>query len=88
MNLSVQDARNLQKYAVFAVAANVLVALVLWLALPAHAIALLPILALMLPFITTGVLDAIANRMQHSRSTSRPSQAGRRPQASFQLRAT
>jgi hypothetical protein len=88
MNLSVQDARSLQKYAVFAVAANVIVALVLWLALPAHAVALLPIVALMLPFITTGVLDAVAHRMQRSSSRSRPSQAGRRPRASFQLRAT
>lgn len=88
MNLSVKDAKNFRKYAVFAVAANVLVAAVVWLALPAQSVALLPILGLMLPFITAGVLDAIANHMQRSPSKSRPSLARRHREASFQMRAT
>ena len=62
MKFSMQDAKSLRRWAVIAVAANVGVTLLAAAILPAHALALLPILGLSLPLLTTGVLDAAAQR--------------------------
>lgn len=66
MNLSLQDAKHLRRWAVVAVVANVAVTLIAAVALPAHARGVLPILGLVLPLLTTGVLDAAAQRYSHS----------------------
>jgi len=67
MKFSMHDAKTLRRWAVLAVAANVGVTLLVAAALPAHALALLPILGLSLPLLTTGVLDAAAQRLvEHS----------------------
>jgi hypothetical protein len=55
MNLS-----NLRRWSVVAVVANVGIAVLAAVVLPAHALGLLPVLALTLPLLTTGVLDAAA----------------------------
>jgi hypothetical protein len=66
MNLSPRDAKNLRRWSVVAVAANIGVAIVAAVVLPAQAIGLLPVLALTLPLLTTGVLDAaLQTRTQH-----------------------
>jgi predicted anti-sigma-YlaC factor YlaD len=58
--------KNLRLWAVVAVVANVGVALLAAAVLPASAVGLLPILALALPLLTTGVIDAAAQpRLQH-----------------------
>jgi hypothetical protein len=56
--------KNLRRWAVVAVAANVAVTLVAAAVVPASAMSVLPILALALPLITTGVLDAAAEQNQ------------------------
>ena len=57
-----QKTTNLGRWAVLAVAANVGLALVAAAALPAQALAVLPVLGLALPLLTTGVLDAALER--------------------------
>jgi len=52
---------NLRRWSIVAVVANVGIALVAAVVLPAQALALLPVLALTLPLLTTGVLDAAAS---------------------------
>jgi predicted anti-sigma-YlaC factor YlaD len=52
---------NLRRWSVVAVVANVGIALLAAAVLPAHALGLLPVLALTLPLLTTGVLDAAAS---------------------------
>lgn len=53
MNLS-----NIRRWSVVAVVANVGVALLAAAILPAEALGLLPVLALTLPLLTTGLLEA------------------------------
>jgi len=58
--------KNLRRWSVAAVVANVGVTLVAAAVLPASAMGVLPILALALPLITTGVIDAAAQqRLTH-----------------------
>lgn len=58
--------KNLRRWAVAAVVANVAVTLGAAAVLPASAMGVLPILALALPLITTGVIDAAAQpRLSH-----------------------
>jgi hypothetical protein len=58
--------KNLRRWAVAAVVANIGVTLVAAAVLPASAMSVLPILALALPLITTGVIDAAAeHRLSH-----------------------
>jgi hypothetical protein len=52
---------KLRRWSVVAVVANVGVALLAAAVLPAQALGLLPVLALTLPLLTTGVLDAAAS---------------------------
>jgi hypothetical protein len=64
--LVMNNLKNLRRWAVAAVVANVAVTLVAAAVLPASAIGVLPILALALPLITTGVIDAAAQqRLTH-----------------------
>lgn len=61
MNLS-----TLRRWSVVAVVANVGVAALAAVVLPAQALGLLPVLALTLPLLTTGVLEAVAgNSVRH-----------------------
>ncbi|HKU44522.1 MAG TPA: hypothetical protein VJR89_40455 [Polyangiales bacterium] len=53
--------KNLRRWSLVAVAANLGVAVLAAVALPAQAAVLLPLLALTLPLLTTGVLDAAAD---------------------------
>jgi hypothetical protein len=58
--------KNLRRWAVAAVVANIGLTLVAAAVLPANAMSVLPILALALPLITTGVIDAAAeHRLSH-----------------------
>jgi hypothetical protein len=57
--------KNLRTWAVVAVGANVGLALLAAAVLPASAAGLLPILALALPLLTTGVIDAAAQPRLH-----------------------
>jgi hypothetical protein len=58
--------KSLRRWAVAAVVANVAVTVVAAAVLPASAMSVLPILALALPLITTGVIDAAAEqRLSH-----------------------
>jgi hypothetical protein len=57
--------KTLRKWAVVAVVANVGATLLAAVVLPANAIGLLPILGLALPLLTTGVIDAAAQRRLH-----------------------
>ena len=65
MKSSVQDTTSLRRWAVVAVAANIAATLAVAAVLPAHALALLPVIGLSLPLLTTGVLDAFAERRAH-----------------------
>ena len=56
MNLS-----NLRRWSLVAVVANVGVAVLAAIVMPAHVLGLLPVLALTLPLLTTGVLEAAAS---------------------------
>ena len=56
---------NLRKWAAVAVVANVGVTLLAAAVLPASAVGLLPILGLVLPLLTTGVIDAAAQPRLH-----------------------
>ncbi|HET6333300.1 MAG TPA: hypothetical protein VFG30_08810 [Polyangiales bacterium] len=58
--------KNLRRWAVGAVVANVGVTLLAAAVLPAGAMGLLPVIGLVLPLLTTGVIDAAAQpRLQH-----------------------
>lgn len=58
--------KNLRRWAVVAVVANVGVTLLAAAVLPASAIGVLPVIGLVLPLLTTGVIDAAAQqRLQH-----------------------
>jgi len=59
-----QTTRTLRRWAIAAVAGNVALALVAAAALPAEALAILPVLGLGLPLLTTGVLDAALEHRQ------------------------
>jgi hypothetical protein len=88
MKLSRKDARALRVWAVFAVAANLGIALVVGLALPAGALPLLPILGLMLPLLTTGVLDAAADHLARAQSRPQVAAPQRQREATLGLSAT
>lgn len=58
--------KNLRRWAVVAVVANVGVTLLAAAVLPASAVSVLPVIGLVLPLLTTGVIDAAAGpRLQH-----------------------
>jgi predicted anti-sigma-YlaC factor YlaD len=58
--------KNLRLWAVGAVVANVGVTLLAAAVLPANAMGLLPVIGLVLPLLTTGVIEAAAQpRLQH-----------------------
>lgn len=60
------DLKNLRRWALAAVVANVGVTLLAAAVLPASAVGLLPVIGLVLPLLTTGVIDAAAQpRLQH-----------------------
>jgi predicted anti-sigma-YlaC factor YlaD len=62
----VMNLKNLRRWAVAAVVANVGVTLLAAAVLPASAVGLLPVIGLVLPLLTTGVIDAAAQpRLQH-----------------------
>jgi hypothetical protein len=82
MSTTFYSTRKLRRWAVAAVAANLVAAVSLGLALPAQALALLPIFGLMLPLLTTGVLDVFVTREPGSpnHGTNHPAGRPSRPQ--------
>ena len=65
MDLTLHDAQVLRRWALVAVVANVGAALLAAAVLPAHVLGVLPVIAIVLPLLTTGVLEAAAQHYEH-----------------------
>jgi len=65
MDLSLHDAHILRRWSVVAVVANIAATLLAAAVLPADVRGVLPVIALVLPLLTTGVLEAAAQHYAH-----------------------